>query len=139
MGPSRYLYSTLINIYRGKMRTIGKMNTEKDFWNKVDIPNDIGDCWLWTEPKRNGYGSFCLNYVNMSAHRWAYVFTYGSIGDSLEADHLCYNPTCVNPMHIEAVSKTVNIRRSRAEQKKRASQGNWQTGKGACSDRTRKY
>ena len=37
--------------------------------------------------------------------------TDGSIGDGLVIDHLCRNPRCVNPDHLEPVTTAVNTLR----------------------------
>lgn len=36
---------------------------------------------------------------------------YGSIGKGLEIDHLCRNRKCVNPLHLEAVTRKTNVLR----------------------------
>jgi hypothetical protein len=36
----------------------------------------------------------------------------GAIPDGLELDHLCRNPSCVNPDHLEAVTHQVNMSRA---------------------------
>ncbi len=38
----------------------------------------------------------------------------GSLPDSLEIDHICRNRRCVNPAHLEAVSRSENQRRGSA-------------------------
>ena len=38
----------------------------------------------------------------------------GSVSKGLELDHLCKNPRCVNPAHLEPVSHKENVRRGRA-------------------------
>lgn len=37
----------------------------------------------------------------------------GQIAEGLELDHLCFNPSCVNPDHLEAVTHKENLRRRR--------------------------
>lgn len=87
------------------------------FWSKVvcvDSPTDT--CWHWLAYKsKEGYG-----YVNIgrssfkhvfTAHRAAWILTYGTIDSALTLDHLCRNPSCVNPAHMEQVSNRVNILR----------------------------
>jgi hypothetical protein len=43
----------------------------------------------------------------------AYLLTIGPIPEGLHLDHLCRNPPCVNPAHLEPVTCAENLRRSR--------------------------
>lgn len=45
-------------------------------------------------------------------HRQVYIETYGPIPEGLEIDHVCQNPRCINPKHLEAVTHLENMRRS---------------------------
>lgn len=69
-------------------------------------------CWLWTGSKSAlGYGSATWNGKTASAHRVSYLMHRGAIPKGLELDHLCRNPSCVNPDHLEAVTHGENVRR----------------------------
>ncbi len=46
------------------------------------------------------------------AHRWSYWFFIGEIPKGLTVDHLCSNPPCVNPDHLDAVTQRENNFRS---------------------------
>lgn len=70
------------------------------------------DCWIWTGFLLRGYGSFSVtSKKTLRAHRWAYEFLRAPIPDGLQLDHLCRNPSCVNPWHLEPVTARVNSRR----------------------------
>lgn len=45
------------------------------------------------------------------AHRAVYEALVGPIPPELELDHLCRNPACVNPAHLEPVTRKENVRR----------------------------
>jgi hypothetical protein len=45
------------------------------------------------------------------AHRVAYEQFVGTVPDGLELDHLCENKACVNPGHLEPVTRSENVRR----------------------------
>jgi len=69
-------------------------------------------CWLWDGNKRNGYGRFKINGDRTrSAHRASYEFHIGEIPEGMVSDHLCRNPSCINPDHLEVVTLKENIRR----------------------------
>lgn len=47
----------------------------------------------------------------MLSHRFIYEYYYGNIDPILTIDHLCKNPACCNPLHLQQVTQKVNIRR----------------------------
>lgn len=85
---------------------------ESRFLAKVD---KTGPCWLWTAwIERNGYGRFWLDGRQQGAHRVAYELYVGPIAPELQIDHLCRVRSCVNPLHLEAVTASENTRRMAA-------------------------
>ena len=75
---------------------------------KVDTS---GDCWIWLAARVKGYGRFWVNGHTPPAHRWFYEQVRGPIDSELVLDHLCRNPSCVNPAHLEPVTDAVNVLR----------------------------
>ena len=80
------------------------------FWEKV-VKTD--SCWLWTAAKnKRGYGRFKVaGDLMVYAHRYSYELASGPIPDGMTVDHLCFQPSCVNPSHLEAVTQAENTRR----------------------------
>ena len=75
------------------------------FWRKVERAED---CWNWLgKVNDGGYGRFC----GERAHRFSYRVFVGPIPAGLTIDHLCRNRRCVNPTHLEPVTRDVNVRR----------------------------
>lgn len=69
-------------------------------------------CWNWTGSKfGNGYGWFHNPGGSSSAHRVSYEIFYGlELPNYIEIRHLCHNPGCVNPSHIEPGSHIDTMR-----------------------------
>lgn len=82
------------------------------FWPKVDKTED---CWLWTgATDTHGYGQITIDYKRKKAHRVAYELVVGPIPEGASLDHLCRNPPCVRPDHLEPVTHAENVRRGAA-------------------------
>lgn len=70
---------------------------------------DAGGCWLWTANlDTSGYGRFWFEGRTVSAHRFSYEQLIGPIPEGLDIDHLCRVRHCVNPEHMEPVTRQVN-------------------------------
>jgi len=76
-----------------------RQQTGVRFWAKV-LKTDT--CWLWTGRKAGGYGRTGTQRTlgTASAHRVAWILTFGEIQDGLRVLHKCDNPPCVNPDHL---------------------------------------
>lgn len=74
-------------------------------------------CWLWTGVvRKDGYGQINMPLNGMKkrtrmAHLFAYEAFVGEVPDRLELDHLCRMRCCVNPDHLEPVTRKENVRR----------------------------
>ena len=80
---------------------------------KIDRQPD--GCWVWTAARSSrGYGKVRTKWSQSRyAHRAVYELLVGPIEDET-IDHLCQNRACVNPDHLEPVSRIVNTWRGRA-------------------------
>lgn len=87
------------------------------FWSKVDRRGD-GECWLWRGAKNGNathkYGDFYVGGKSYRAHRIAYALSGHSISTDQVIDHLCRQPLCVNPAHLEAVTSQQNTLRGKS-------------------------
>jgi len=71
-----------------------------------------GDCWRWTAGLMGGgYGQFHYQGSPRYAHRWLYEQLHGPVSAELTMDHLCRNRWCVNPSHLEPVTRGENVLR----------------------------
>jgi hypothetical protein len=85
-------------------------SVEERFWRKV-VVND-GTCWGWKGGlTAAGYGQisdFHNSPAKVYAHRLSYEIHVGPIPEGLVIDHLCRNRSCVNPEHLEVVTRHEN-------------------------------
>lgn len=71
--------------------------------------SDKNGCWIWTRSVSwNGYPQKDVNGKTVRVHREHWETFNGPIPDGLEMDHLCKVPRCVNPAHLEPVTKHTN-------------------------------
>lgn len=82
-----------------------------DWFRLADSIRRTPGCWEWLGHKANGYGRFSVNDREVQAHRLVYELFVGQIPEGLQIDHLCRNPGCVNPKHLEPVTQEENILR----------------------------
>lgn len=76
------------------------------------LDEDLGECWIWTATRlKAGYGKVGIDSVVSLAHRVSYAHFVGTIPDGMDIDHLCRRKGCVNPRHLEAVTRSVNLQR----------------------------
>jgi hypothetical protein len=88
----------------------GALTWEERFWRRVQKTDG---CWFWlggrggttTQP----YGVYMLpGQVRKGAHVIAYELLREPIPAGHEIDHLCRNPLCVRPDHLESVTRAEN-------------------------------
>jgi hypothetical protein len=82
-----------------------------------------GECWEWrAASNKPGYGNIPItrsvarsvglpNGRHLLTHRVSYFLATGDLPLGLVIDHLCRNPSCFRPSHLEAVTTRVNILR----------------------------
>lgn len=105
--------------------------TEQRFHERtVRAPNG---CLLWLGARTSwGYGEIQADGRTVYVHRWAYEQFVGPIPEGLDIDHRCHNSDpacpggtscyhrcCVEPSHLEPVTKADNNRRARARERMR--------------------
>lgn len=76
------------------------------------LPNG---CIVWTASRhKSGYGKVGYKDDGIKstflAHRVAYTIRYGAIPDGMTLDHICKNPSCVNPEHLKPMKLSENVK-----------------------------
>jgi hypothetical protein len=80
------------------MRDLTFATTETGCWIANRVPSSTGYVAMKGGPER-------------LLHRLMYREVVGPIPEGLVLDHLCRNPSCVNPAHLEPVTQTENVLR----------------------------
>lgn len=96
------------------------MITKERFDTKYRILDN--GCWEWLGAlMTGGYGSCWYGKQSIGAHRVSYFFHKGIMSNrAQQIDHLCRNRACVNPDHMELVTRKENILRGMAPSAKYA-------------------
>jgi HNH endonuclease len=109
----------------GRLKRTGRLDVKSKierFWGFVDTDGPLptwapflGPCWVWTGRHGPfGHGRFLVGgkgSKQATSHRYAYEMIVGPIPDGLVLDHLCRNPSCVRPDHLEPVTQRENLLR----------------------------
>lgn len=96
---------------------IKRLTDEERFMRSI---KSVGlGCWIWQKGRdADGYGIFRIGSrkngtrFNARAHRWSYEHFVGPIPAAFTIDHLCKNPGCVRPYHLEPVTGVENTKRN---------------------------
>ena len=76
-------------------------------------------CWIWIGYTENGYGRSTNGFL----HREVYELLVDTIPEGLVLDHLCRVRNCLNPEHLEPVTRRENTQRGERAQKKTCKRG----------------
>lgn len=101
-------------MHHSRLRRTGSLDDprsdfETRFWRRVAcVPSG---CWEINGTPAHWYVQIRVDNKRVVAHRVAYELLVGPIPVGLTLDHLCRNPKCVNPEHLEPVTMKENVLR----------------------------
>lgn len=103
--------------YSGNLSVVGRRGPKPRpivdrLMERVEQAED--GCWLWTGyVMPNGYAKLTTpNGRSNLAHRLMHEELVGPIPGGLDLDHLCRVRACVNPAHLEPVTRRENLARA---------------------------
>jgi hypothetical protein len=75
------------------------------------VKGEPDECWTWLRRlDRQGYGRIEQRGQPMKAHRLALVLHLGrDLGPGKVPNHMCENPPCVNPAHLQESTQRENV------------------------------
>ena len=82
------------------------------FYAKIQ-PEPNSGCWIWIGSVNGKYPKLWdgrRGYV-VFAHRFSWTVFRGDIPDGYDVDHKCRLTVCVNPQHLEPVTRLENLLR----------------------------
>jgi len=109
------------------------------FWEKIDIPDDLAECWIYTGYHDcGGYGKLWADApstLRFRTHRISYALARdihpADLPSNVVVRHTCDNPPCVNPSHLVGGTQADNMR-DMSERKRARNQYQFIDGK--CSN-----
>lgn len=94
-----------------RLAPFGFRYAEDEHYDVVERGHDT-PCWEWRLARyASGYGLIQRLGKTLAAHRFYYELHKGPIPSNYDLDHLCRNPPCVRPAHLEPVTRAENVRR----------------------------
>ena len=71
---------------------------------------DGSECWNWQGFTFQGYGRHTWKGHKTYVHRTVHELINGPIPQGHTVHHRCYNKSCCNPTHLEAITRSENAR-----------------------------
>ena len=76
------------------------------FLKKVDQSEAHTKCHIWLASKnKTGHGMFSVLGKTIPASRYSFIMYKGEVADHEVVTQTCFNPSCVNPEHLELSNK----------------------------------
>ena len=89
-----------------KFKLLENEKIKERFLKKVDRSEKYTECHIWLASKnKTGHGMFSVMGRTMPASRYVFMMFRGEVSNHEVITQTCFNPSCVNPEHLEISSK----------------------------------
>ena len=89
-----------------KLKLFDNKKIKDRFRKKVDQSETHTKCHIWLASKnKTGHGMFSVMGRTIPASRYSFMMYKGEVADHEVVTQTCFNPSCVNPEHLELSDK----------------------------------
>ena len=91
---------------KDKYKLFDNKKIKDRFLKKVDQSETHTKCHIWLASKnKTGHGMFSVMGKTIPASRYSFMMHNGNVTDHEVVTQTCFNPSCVNPEHLELSNK----------------------------------
>ena len=92
--------------YKDKLKLFDNKKVKDRFLKKVDQSETHTKCHIWLASKnKTGHGMFSVMGKTIPASRYSFMMYNGDVTPHEVVTQTCFNPSCVNPEHLELSDK----------------------------------
>ena len=92
--------------YKDKLKLFDNKKVKDRFLKKVDQSEAHTKCHIWLASKnKTGHGMFSVMGKTIPASRYSFMMYRGDVASHEVITQTCFNPSCVNPEHLELSDK----------------------------------
>ena len=92
--------------HKDKYKLFDSKKIKDRFLKKVDQSEAHTKCHIWLASKnRTGHGMFSVMGKTIPASRYSFMMYKGEVANHEVVTQTCFNPSCVNPEHLELSDK----------------------------------
>jgi len=92
--------------HKDKYKLFDNKKVKDRFLKKVDQSEAHTKCHIWLASKnKTGHGMFSVMGRTIPASRYSFIMFKGEVANHEVVTQTCFNPSCVNPEHLELSDK----------------------------------
>ena len=93
-------------MFKDQITPLDKEKLSERFLKKVDRTENNTKCHIWLASKnKTGHGMFSVLGKTIPSSRFAFMMYRGEVSEHQVVTQTCFNPSCVNPDHLEVSDK----------------------------------